>query len=246
MDMHMFGAMYGFHDRFTLTAMLPFISQSMSHNHQSPNIGHFRRGTEGLGDLKLGGIYNSHSSKQLDILLNGGISVPFGSITQDDQGHLPYPMQLGSGTIDLLPGITFRGPLPFYKNLTWGAQLSSILRTGVNRQGYRRGNRYAYTGWIAHDLTPNTSGSVRISHQKNENIVGTDKDIPAIMAPGMDPNLQGGERTDLSFGVNHIIGLKQLNGHRIAAEVGLPVYQYLDGPQLGTSIWATLGWQYAF
>ena len=37
-----------------------------------------------------------------------------------------------------------------------------------------------------------------------------------------------------------------LEGHRLAAEVGVPVYQNLAGPQLETDLIATLGWQKAF
>ncbi len=37
-----------------------------------------------------------------------------------------------------------------------------------------------------------------------------------------------------------------LRGHRLAFELGVPVYQDLNGPQLETNWTATLGWQLAF
>lgn len=245
MDKHVFGAMYGFSDKVTGAIMLPFISQSMSHNHTSTVVNHFRRGFQGFGDAQVSAIYQSAKTDTYEILLDGGVSLPLGTIAADDKGHLPYPMQLGSGTVDMLPGVTVKGKLP-NPNQTWGSQLSAILRSGYNDQGYRLGNQYKATAWLANDYTPNLSGSFRLTYISQDSIIGEDDDIPTIVSPAQDPSLQGGQRADFSVGVNYIIPKGFLQGHRIAAEAGLPVYQYLNGPQLQTDYWYTVGWQLAF
>ena len=58
-----------------------------------------------------------------------GITAPTGSTTETDRVltpmnmtptvRIPYAMQLGSGTWDAKPGITYNGNA---KNFTWGAQ----------------------------------------------------------------------------------------------------------------------------
>jgi len=51
-----------------------------------------------------------------------------------------------------------------------------------------------------------------------------------------------GKRADLSLGLNvKVPG----TGHRFAIEVGKPVWQDLDGPQLETDMIITAGWQWA-
>jgi hypothetical protein len=61
-----------------------------------------------------------------------------------------------------------------------------------------------------------------------------------------DPRNYGGETVELLFGVN-LAGQKgALRGHRIAAELGLPLLRDLQGPQMETDLTFTLGWQKAF
>ena len=66
------------------------------------------------------------------------------------------------------------------------------------------------------------------------------------MAPPMDARLQGGTRINGLAGVNLIAPEGPLTGHRLALEVGAPLYEDLDGPRLGTETVVTLGWQKTF
>jgi hypothetical protein len=59
-------------------------------------------------------------------------------------------MQLGSGTWDLLPGLTYAG---FARDWSWGAQTLATLRLGENRHDYKLGNRLMLTGWVARRWT---------------------------------------------------------------------------------------------
>jgi hypothetical protein len=53
-------------------------------------------------------------------------------------------------------------------------------------------------------------------------------------------------RLDTLLGFNFVVPGTPLSGIRFAVEAGLPIYQRVDGPQLGTSWIMTLGVQYAF
>lgn len=80
------------------------------------------------------------------------------------------------------------------------------------------------------------------------NISGADPALNPAIVPTADPNLRGGNRLDLLFGLNFLVpkGLKFIKGQRFAIEMGFPIYQDLDGPQLETDFVLTAGWQYAF
>ena len=73
------------------------------------------------------------------VLVGAGISFPTGSIDKKDDTpaapdqQLPYPMQLGSGTFDLLPGLTYLGQAG---KLGWGAEAMATLRLGENSNDY--------------------------------------------------------------------------------------------------------------
>lgn len=255
MEMHMFGAMYAPSDDWTLMAMAPYINKSM--NHQTRMGMRFSTEAEGFGDVKLSGLYSLYESGvDKDVhrirhqwLLGMGASLPTGSI--DERGNtpaganqkLPYPMQLGSGTVDPLLGLTYTSR---YDMWSWGAQANTTLRFGKNNEGYRLGNEYGLTSWVARNLNEYASVSFRLDGKSWGNIHGQDNELNPMMIPTARADLRGGERVDALVGLNLYQNKGVLAGHRLAAEFGAPVYQRLDGPQLETDYRFTLGWQWAF
>jgi len=154
-------------------------------------------------------------------------------------------MRLGSGTVDLLPGLTYTG---FLNDVTWGFQALGTTRLGENQQGYTEGNRYQINSWGAYRWVEWVSTSVRFNWQQWGNIKGRDKQLQTTIGPNnlvetADPNLQGGKRLDLMGGVNILFPEWMGLENHLSVEAGLPIYQYLDGPQLkqSWSFWA--GWQ---
>jgi len=249
MDMHMLGLMYAPTDRLTLMAMLPFTSISMELLRNMGGL-NFTTESSGVGDVGLSAVYGLASSHGRDFLFNFAISAPTGSIDERDtiptmppsDAHLPYPMQLGSGTWDLTPGLTY---VTVHENWSWGAQGLYTIRTGTNDNGYTLGNKLDLSAWIARKLVQSTSVSFRLNALDRGNIDGADtKLLPMPTVPTKDPDLRGGSRVDALLGVNFVPpGLKSL---RLAAEAGAPVYQKLDGPQLETDLIFTLGAQFTF
>lgn len=66
------------------------------------------------------------------------------------------------------------------------------------------------------------------------------------MVQTANPGLQSGEQVDIFLGVN-LIGQKGwIYDHRLAFEVGFPLYRDFTGPQFGTDLQLMLGWQKAF
>ena len=57
-------------------------------------------------------------------------------------------MQVGSGTYNLMPGLTYLGQ-QIEGKYSWGAQARETIYTVNNDQGYNRGDRLQLTGWLA-------------------------------------------------------------------------------------------------
>ena len=249
MEMHMFGLMWAPSDRLTLMAMVPLLRMDM--NHRTRMGTSFTTRSKGLGDVSLAGIFSLVETERSQLLLNLGMSAPTGTLREEDNTpatggervKLPYPMQLGSGTPDLLPGLTLLGDLG---PVAVGSQVRGVYRIGRNREGYRLGHRLLATGWAALEIAPWLSASVRLSFDKWKDIVGDDGDLNDEMVPTADPSLRAGRRVDAGVGLNFVVRRGPLRGNRFAVELARPIHQSLDGPQLETDWIATAGWQLAF
>ena len=156
---------------------------------------------------------------------------------------LPYPMQIGSGTYDLIAGI---GKVIHRKSGSSGVQIRGHFRIGENDDDYTVGNKYQATAWYSHRFSRRVSVSVRGLYQYQGDYNGSDPRynmaLNINLVPTVDPDLRGGERLDLAVGLNWVLP----DGHRLALEYQRPVWQKLNGPQLGTDSVITMGWQYAF
>lgn len=257
MQMHMFGAMFAPHDSFTLMAMTSYRDNFMemqgdkTHGHSQSGHGHTAGSHEmessGLGDTNLSALILLLCSQDITLLLNAGLSLPTGSIEQEgENGILPYPMQLGSGSFELMPGVTLAATR---NNWSFGAQARVAIPLNENNRAYRRAPMTISTLWGARRLNDWISVSARMLFESWGNITGEDEALNLEMAPTMDPRLQGGARGNLLVGANLIFpdrlgGL--LAGQRLAVEFRLPVYQHLDGPQMELDWSVVAGWQYAF
>jgi len=263
MQMHMFGAMLGVTRHVTLMAMLPVLSNSMDHLARNGNT--FTTESGSVGDFNLSGLFSVASWDKQFLMGQIGVSMPTGSTFQADTtpvsggqaSQLPYPMQTGSGTWDIIAALTYQGQ---GNVLSWGAQAKGLIRTGTNDNGYRVGNNYLGTAWGGVKLSRNFSASLRGAFRRVENITGTDDfltDPVTFMTPGgpqtrpaaqfvptADPNLRAGSYGDVAVGINFSVPSGLLHGFRLAAEGIVPVYQKLDGPQLETDWIIMFGAQY--
>ena len=253
MNMHMVGAMYAVSDKLTLMGMTMFLSSEMDHTTYqgmagTTVLGEFTTETSGIGDTRITALYKISEFSHVNL----GISIPTGSIEETGQiltpmnerptPRLPYPMQLGSGTRDLLPAITYANRS---EQFGWGAQANAVIRLGENEFDYSLGNKLGVTTWGSYLLTDWLSTSLRLDFMNLGDIDGRDENIAAPVQTA-NPAFIGGTRLDALIGINLIGQGGFVRNQRIAAEFGLPVYQDLNGPQLQTLSVLTLGYQYAF
>ncbi len=259
MDMHMLGAMYAPTDWLTLMLMGMWQEKEMDHITYAGMAGTTVRGTfttnsSGWGDTSLSGLFRLYNEAHHKVHLNLGLRAPTGSIKKSDQVlaptgatpvlRMPYAMQLGTGTYDLLPGITYNGTDG--GKWRWGAQYSAeVPLEDENDQGYRWDDKHMLTGWAIYGWQDWVSTSLRLSAKTQGGIHGRDTNIAAPVQSA-NPDNYGGDVIETGLGVNFLIPNGPLAGHRFAIEANLPLYRDLNGTQLETDWSLTAGWQYAF
>ena len=246
MEMHMFGAMFAPTDDVTLMAMLPLVELGM--DHRTAAGVRFRTKSSGVGDLKIACLIDLWERDHHKVHFNAGFSFPTGSVDEKDatpagRVRLPYPMQLGSGSTDVIPGLTYFGDS---EGLSWGGQLLGTVRLHENRNDYRLGNRVDASAWLARPWTSWLSTSLRLSWSWWGNIEGRDLRQNPNMVPTADPDRRAGTRIDVLPGINLLVPLGPLGAQRFAIEATLPVFEHLDGPQLETDWRLVVGWQKAY
>ena len=115
-----------------LLLVLPYVRKAMDHLRMDG--ARFTTRARGLGDVQLSGLYSVYRNDNHRVIGKGGLSLPSGSINARDNlpgmmgmpdaiQRLPYPMQLGSGTWDLLLGATYLGQVT---KLSWGADIYTM------------------------------------------------------------------------------------------------------------------------
>ena len=238
MDMHMFGTMYAISNQWTLMGMLNYLDNEMS-------MPMGKMDSSGLGDIKIAGLYDLaqwESGRRMHLKL--GLNLPTGSIDEKHNGNIiGYGMQLGSGTYDLEPAITY---LVQTENYSYGAQLGGILRIGENDQDYTLGNKFEATLWGARKITDSLSASAKFDYSSQSEVDGKDSRMNEAMSPALNPNSQGRDITTFGLGLNYYFKDGGLSGHRLAAEWETPIDQKVNGVQLELDSTWTLGWQYAW
>ena len=257
MDMVMLGGMYAPSDTVTLVVMGMYAEREMDHvtfqgGMGTTRLGGFTTGSKGFGDTKVAALVRLFDNVTHKVHFNAGISLPTGSISEEDTiltpmggtptVRLPYQMQLGSGTWDLEPGITYVG---HEGNWNWGVQARATIRLGDNSANYSFGDRYEATSWLAYGLSDSFSVSVRLKAETQGAIDGQDARVVAPVQTAQT-DFQGGDRLDMLIGANYLFKAGALKGNRLGIEAGFPVTQYLNGPHLETDFTLTVGWQLAF
>ncbi|MCB1546988.1 MAG: hypothetical protein KDJ41_03980 [Hyphomicrobiaceae bacterium] len=195
--------------------------------------------TEGFGDTALGAavrLWQGHGHR-----LHAGLSLslPTGSITARIRPLMPtgaignaragYSLQIGTGTYDLLPALTFTGK---QGRLGYGAAYRGrIALQDENSEGYRWGDMHMATAWLSYDVTRTLTGSLRIEATTRDAIDGRDVTI-AGPGVGANPLNTGGDRIDAYVGANLRGQVPGLGMARIGTEFGVPLYERANGIHL--------------
>jgi len=256
MEMHMIGLMYAPSDKLTLMAMANYVRKDMTmkmnpHMMGGGHGGHMMHGgshshsSEGIGDVTLGALLNVYEQDNHRIHLNLGVVLPTAKVDEKDAGvYQPYGMQLGSGTWDAVFGLTYLGQS---ENWSWGAQATArVALEDENDSGFAYGDSANVTAWLARQITQSVSLSARLNYIYQDAIDGHYDGAHNHSAPPHFQENYGGHVVEAGLGVNVLFQNGFLKGHRLAAEVLVPVYQNTNGVGMDRDYTFTLGWQKSF
>ena len=261
MGMHMINIMYAPTDWLNLMLMPTFVSKEMNIReldgrpppvdgaHEHTGIaGH---ATGGVGDTVISSLFKLYGGQGHHVHLGLGVSAPTGAVdlefrrvAREDGGIVHYGMQLGSGTWDFLPNLTYTGE---YSDWAWGAQIKGTVRMQTqNESGYRLGNSLESSLWGAYNLTDWLSGSIRGVYSTQSSIKGSFNTFNGQSGPMDFPANYGGHYGDIGFGVKASIPRGSLVGNTFAFEWLQPIADNVNGYQLERQGALNVSWSYAF
>jgi len=222
--------------------------------------------TGGIGDLGMYGLFKLFDNDTHHVHLAGGFTAPTGDVNIHlqrnhglDGGFIHYGMQLGSGTWDFKPSLTYTGQIDRF---SWGAQLNGTLRMEKrNESGYRLGDLFQATAWGGYNLTNWLSASIRGVYTWQGRIHGNffgsaghqfvkgDGTTPSSIlkfGPMDYPGNYGGKYWDVGFGLTAVVPSGDLAGNRVSVEWLQPVHTDVNGYQLDRDGALSATWSVAF
>ncbi len=189
MNMHMLDLMYAPTDWLTLMLMPQFLDMQMpmTQPESSVDTGHSHGGsghsgheslTGGIGDTGMYALVKLFDTSTHHIHTSLGFTAPTGDVGIKvkegshqnnanakynlDGPFIHYGMQLGSGTWDFKPSLTYTGKSDAW---SWGGQVGGTLRLeDANSSGYALGDLFETSVWGGYDLTHWLSASVRVAY----------------------------------------------------------------------------------
>ena len=255
---HRINIMYAPIDRVTLVASLGWIDHTkeemyrLGHLHDGRSDSFYVLTSQGVVDPSFKALVRLFSTDHHHLHVTVGSSFPLGSI--DERGRdstrgssetvLPYPMQIGSGTFDLVSGLTYRG---VGEGVGWGIQAHGTIPLGANEHGYAHGEMFEASAWGSALWTDSLSSFLVVQGTVRRNIRGFDERIRPRFSPQGNPDAQA-ERS-----IYALLGLAidgeadgPLEDLRMELFAGAPLYRYRSGPQLATDVLAGFSLKYLF
>lgn len=237
---------YGLTDDFTVEVSLPFLSNKLL---QVTDLVFFESSSKVLGDVSIRMLADLLEMDEYRLSVNLGATVPTGKLGKrgvtatSNQAVLPFLMQGGSGSPDILAGATFQVQ---NEVSSVGVQINSVVRAFNNPKGYRLGNRVDFSVWGAYNISEWASVSLRGFYENWGRIEGSDSRTDGAIDPLANPFAQGGERVVVPLGLNLYLREGKAAGHRLSIEFYYPVHEDLNGPQLSSNRTIVISWQSVF
>ncbi len=237
---------FGVTDRVTIAASAPFILHNDLNETETTIFGGH---TNDIGDVKANMLVSILPEGPNMLSVGMGVSIPVGEIDERGQtatssrAQLPFNMQTGSGSWDLLPSVSFITQNEFG---TFGAQASSTIRLNENDRGYKLGDRFDMTAWLSYNISDWIALSARVLREEWGTVTRSDPDTNALEDPRANPFATGGIRIRMPLGLTLHMREGVLKGHRFSVEYFYPIKEDLNGPQLSFDETILLGWQVAF
>jgi len=253
MHMHMFNFMYAPTDWLNLMLMPQIIAMEMdmevlpgANDDEAHEGAHL---SEGLGDTLMMALVKVFDNPNHHLHLGLGVSAPTGRTDAtlsglketDLQG---YGMQLGSGTWDFKPSLTYTAQA---NDWLWGAQVSATKRLQHrNKDGYALGDEIQSSIWGGYSFLPWLSGSVRGIHTAQSAVRGQYDGSSLQSAPTDLPENYGGQFWDVGIGLNVSVPTGGLAGNSFSVEWLQPIKHDYNGYQLEKDGALSVRWGYAF
>lgn len=255
MHMHMLDLMYAPTDWLNLMLMPQFVDMNMSLRSLEgivPSELH-KHATGGVGDTGLYALVKLFDMPGHHLHTAMGVSAPTGdsAIKLNAGGHhggkggfIHYGMQLGSGTWDLKPSLTYTGELARW---SWGAQINGTVRMQEqNASGFAFGDILQSSAWGGYGLLDWLSATVRGVYTVQGTVKGGFNGIHPTDASADYANNYGGRYWDVGFGLSAVVPKGDLAGNRIGFEWLQPVVDDVNGYQLQREGALSANWSFAF
>jgi hypothetical protein len=255
MDMLMLELMVAPTDWLNLMLMPQFVNMDMdlrSLPGATPDVhGAHGHTSGGVGDTQLHALVRLFDDETNHVHLGLGVSVPTGDVDlefrrthQEDRGYVHYGMQLGSGTWDLLPSLTWTGT---HDAWSWGAQASGVQRLEQeNDSGYALGDALSVSVWGGYALTRWLGVSVRGVYTAQAALSGEYEGRHDDSGPMDFPSNYGGQFWDLGLGLSLSPPGGFLAGNRLSVEWLEPLRDDPKGYQLEREGSLFLAWTVDF
>ncbi len=230
----------------TLEFSAPWVRNEML---SETDTGFFQSSSQFIGDLSFRGLFELLNMDGYRLSLTLGATAPTGRLSKMGltatgiQGVLPYTMQGGSGSPDVLAGGTFQVQ---NEVASVGVQINSVIRVVDNNRGYRLGDEFDFTVWGAYNISDWASFSIRAIFENQAEIKGFEARTDGSTDPLANPFAQGGERVLVPFGMNIYFRDGMAAGHRLSIEFYYPIHEDLNGPQMSISRTLVVSWQTVF
>jgi hypothetical protein len=265
MGMHMLDLMYAPTDWLTLMATPQWTDMEMTmtelRQHHFPSGIVHDETTGGIGDLGLYALLKLIDRRDHRLTLSLGGTAPTGEVdliqrnVMSLRARLPvhYGMQLGSGTWDFKPALTYLGET---QRWLWGAQAGGTVRLeDENESGYRLGDNFQGSAWGGYAWTNWVSTSVRGVYTWQSEIHGAyppindeygDPYLNEHVGPVDLPGNYGGRFVDVGLGINVTVPGGAFAGNSLQFEWLQPVYTDFNGYQLDRDYTLNVSWSYGF
>lgn len=252
---HLLNVGYQVTDRLFLDLQVSYVQQSTYHISRVPGFDEFTIRSHGVGDTSIGLNYMLWSDENESLYAGAALSIPTGDINKKGRTPrdavndtlLPYTMQIGSGTFDFNPSINYIRKMDKFE---WSNNLQGTIRMGKNYHDYSLSHRAILKTTLSYEMFPFLHPSVKLLGHYWDRIHGQDNDVilpgGIFPAPVTNPDLFGGRKVDLLFGLRIPINNGLLKGQILELEGGFPIYQYLNGPQPGEQWRLAASWKWRF
>jgi hypothetical protein len=273
MNMHMLDLMVAPVDWLTLMLMPQWMDMEMDMEMDSvgPSGGSHHSGIGSVNNHQIGGVGDTgiyalfklwdQSGQHLNLSLGG--TAPTGDVTIKlrTTAHNPtydtlihYGMQLGTGTWDFKPSLTYTGEMA---QLFWGGQLTGTKRLeNRNESNYALGDIFQSSVWGGYQWTHWLSTTARGIYNQQGAVSGhylpvltrTDGGpfTPMHIGPFDSPANYGGRFVDVGLGINVTVPGGTFAGNTVKFEWLQPVHTDYNGYQLDRSGALAVTWNYGF